>query len=150
MRKKSLLLVCLIVCVAFVMVLAQEKTAAPQEKMAQEADPKAELKKAAERGKALWSDASLGTTGQSCATCHADPAELAGIAHKYPKYLKMGKKVVTLDQIVNLCIVNPMKGKALAWDDQRMADLVAFMATVAPGKEMPKEPKTEKEPKKQE
>lgn len=142
MRKKISLLVCLIVCIAFVMVLAQEK-AAPQ------ADPKAELKMAAKRGKALWGDASLGTTDQSCASCHADPAELAGVAHKYPKYHKMAKKVITLDQIVNLCIVNPMKGKALAWDDQRMADLVAFMAMIAPGKEMPKEPKTEKEPKKQ-
>jgi cytochrome c len=141
MRKRILLLVCLIVCIAIVLVQAQEK-AAPQ------ADPKAGLKMAAKRGEALWSDASLGTNGQSCASCHADPAELAGVAHTYPKYLKAAKKVVTLDQITNICIVNAMKGTALAWDDQRMADIVTFMAMIHPDKEKMKEPKPEKKMKK--
>lgn len=143
MRVKSLLLVCLIVCIAFVIALAQEK-AAPK------SDPKAELKMAAERGKVLWSDASLGTTGQSCASCHADPAEFAGVAHKYPKHQKTAKKVVTLDQMINLCIVNPMKGKALAWDDQRMADIATFIAMSPPAKVKLKELKPEKETKKTE
>lgn len=143
MRTKSLLLVCLIVCITFVIAMAQEKAAL-------QADPKAEFKMAAERGKALWSDASLGTAGQSCASCHADPAEFAGIVHTFPKYQKMAKKVVTLDQMVNLCIVNPMKGTALAWDDQRIADIATFIAMIHPTKEKMKEPKPEKEGKKTE
>jgi cytochrome c len=144
MKKRSILLVCLIACVAFAVALAQEKPA-PQ------ADPKAEINLAAERGKALWNDASLGTNGKSCSACHTEPAELAGITHKFPKYQKMAKKVITIDQMVNMCIVNPRKGTALASDDQRMADIVTYMATMAPGKEMmPKEPKKEKEMKKTE
>jgi cytochrome c len=119
-----------------------------QDKPEPQTDSKAELKMAAKRGKALWSDASLGTADQSCASCHADPAELAGIAHKYPKYQKMAKKVVTLDQMVNICIVNPMKGTALAWDDQRLADIVTFIAMAPMAKEKVKEPKPEKEPNK--
>ena len=136
---RSLLLVGLIACVVCAVAFAQEKTA-PQ------ADPKAELMKSVERGKALWSDASLGTNGQSCASCHADPAKLAGVAQMYPKYSKMPNRVLTLDQVVNMCIVNPMKGKALAWDDPRMTDIVAYMASLGPAKGRP--PEKEKETKK--
>jgi len=143
MKKRSLLLVCLIACVACALAFAQEKPA-PQ------ADPKAELKMAADRGKALWNDTSLGTNGKSCAACHTEPAKLAGVTHTFPKYQPMAKKVITIDQMINMCIVNPMKGKALAWDDQRLADIAAYMATMAPGKEMmaPKEqkPKETKKP----
>jgi cytochrome c len=121
-----------------------------QEKDAPKVDPKGELKMAVARGKALWSDASLGTAGQSCASCHSDPAELAGIVHKYPKYQKMAKKVITLDQMVNLCIVNPMEGTALAWDDQRMADIVTFISMMPKTKIKMKEPKPEKEKEKTE
>jgi cytochrome c len=48
----------------------------------------------------------------------------------YPKYFMMMNRVVTLDQMVNWCIITPMKGTALAWDDQRLADLVAYTASV--------------------
>jgi cytochrome c len=53
----------------------------------------------------------------------------------YPKYVSMmGQidKVITLDQMVNFCIENPMAGKALAGDDQRLADLVAYCSWVTP------------------
>ncbi len=114
MKKRSLLLVCLVACIAFAIALAREKPA-PQ------ADPKAELIMAADRGKALWNDTSLGTNGKSCAACHTDAAGLAGVTRTFPKY-------------------------------QRMADIVAYMAKMAPGKEMmaPKDPTAGKETKKTE
>jgi cytochrome c len=42
----------------------------------------------------------------------------------------MASRVVTLDQMINWCIITPMKGTALAWDDQGLADLVAYVASV--------------------
>jgi cytochrome c len=61
-------------------------------------------------------------------------------------YWPMAAKVMTLDQVVNFCITNPLKGEALAWDDQRLTDLVAYCASVKPMKhEERKEEKAEKE-----
>jgi len=47
----------------------------------------------------------------------------------------MAKRVMTLDQVVNWCIVTPMKGKALKWDDQKLTDLTAYVASVKVVKE---------------
>jgi cytochrome c len=53
--------------------------------------------------------------------------------HKtYPKFWGMAQKVMTLDQVINWCIMTPMKGKPLAWDDQRLADLAVYISTVKP------------------
>jgi cytochrome c len=53
----------------------------------------------------------------------------------YPKYFMMGKKVMTLDQVVNFCITTPMKGEALKWDDPRLTDLTTYVTHVKPGEE---------------
>jgi len=110
-------------------------------------NPKIELMKSVERGKALFNDPSLGATSQSCNDCHAaggaqdskmgkiDIKAFRYLAVKYPQYFIMANRVVTLDQMVNWCIVTPMKGTALPWDDQRLADLVAYAASVKPEKE---------------
>jgi cytochrome c len=107
-----------------------------------EANPKAELRRSIERGRALFSDPKLGTTGQSCNDCHimggAKENKMGkmtvkafdDLAATYPKYFPMMNKVMTLDQMVNWCIVTPMKGPVLAWDDQGLADLVAYTVSV--------------------
>ena len=97
-------------------------------------DPKAELAKSIEGGKALFNDKSLGTSGQTCNTCHPNGGNFDDLGCKYPKYWGMAKKVMTLSQVVNWCIVNPLKGKALAWDDQKLTDLTAYCASVKPSK----------------
>ena len=84
------------------------------------------------RGAKLFADATLGTNGKSCATCHGNGSGWAGMT-RFPK-LGLGK-LRTLDQAVQTCIVNPMAGKALAWDDQRLTDLAVFTdAAYAPKK----------------
>jgi thiosulfate dehydrogenase len=105
-------------------------------------DPHAELKKSIERGKALFMDPKLGTSGMSCNSCHMEGGTKAGkmkdmdikpfdnLAAGYPKYFMMAKKVMTLDQVVNWCILKPMKGEPLAWDDARLTDLTAYVASV--------------------
>ncbi|MFB0518369.1 MAG: hypothetical protein ACETWC_03700 [Acidobacteriota bacterium] len=105
-------------------------------------DPKAELMKSVERGKALFMDATLGTSGMSCNSCHPEGGTKEGkmgemtikpfdnLAAKYPKYIPSAKRVMTLDQINNWCIVKAMKGEALAWDSQKLTDLTAYVASV--------------------
>jgi thiosulfate dehydrogenase len=105
-------------------------------------DPAEELAKSVANGKMLFSDTTLGTSGMTCNSCHMEGGTKAGkmgdmvvpawdnLAAKYPKYFGMAKKVMTLDQVNNWCIVNPLKGKPLAWDDQRLTDLTAYVASV--------------------
>jgi cytochrome c len=128
----------LVVCVAVVAFGRKE------EKSEKAMDPAAQLKASVMRGKALFDDPELGTTGQTCNSCHkaggTKPSTMGdmnigafeNLAHKYPRYWGMGKKVMALDQVVNWCIMTPLKGEPLAWDDQRLADLVAYCASVEP------------------
>jgi cytochrome c len=148
MSKTALIVVlCILVAVS---VFAQEKKEGMKEeakKMKGEAvDAHKELMVAAERGKVLFNDPALGTTGMSCSSCHMEGGTKPGkmgdmeikpfmnVAVSYPKYVGMAGKVITLDQIVNICIMKPMKGTPLKWDDQRLADLSAYVASVKPGK----------------
>jgi cytochrome c len=142
MSKALVLALAVIMALAVVVVFAQDEMA---EKKAR--DPEMEFKFAVKRGKALFNDPGLGTNSMSCNSCHKDGGTVDAIMGemkvkafedlnvKYPKYVSMmGQidKVITLDQMVNYCIVNPMGGKALAADDQRLADLVAYCSWVKP------------------
>ncbi len=88
---------------------------------------KKELNRMARR---LWKDTSLGTAGLSCASCHPKGQ---GLKKKpFPKYVKMPNDVVTMDQMINYCILNPMKAKApLAWNSQEMTALAAYVAVMS-------------------
>lgn len=137
MRKIAvfILIVLLVVFVAFA--FAQK-----EEMMKMEVNPAKELAKSVENGKKLFNDKTLGESGMTCNSCHMEGGTKAGmmgeksipafdnLAMKYPKFLMMAKRVMTLDQVVNFCIVNPIKGKALAWDDQKLTDLTAYCASV--------------------
>jgi cytochrome c len=137
MKNLTVFVLVLGVCAMYAVALAQQTPMT-------ETNPKAELRKSIESGKALFGDSKLGATGQSCNDCHLaggtkdatmgklEVKAFNNLAAMYPKYFMMANKVVTLDQIVNWCIVTPMKGAALAWDDQRLADLVAYVVSVKP------------------
>jgi cytochrome c len=113
-----------------------------QKKEGEAADPKAELLAAIARGRVLFDDPELGTSGMSCGSCHLEGGMKDGmmgdmkikafhkLAAHYPRYFGMAKKVMTLDQVNNWCIVNPLKGEPLKWNDQRLADLTAYVASV--------------------
>jgi cytochrome c len=136
--KKFSILFLLVMVVTFTVVSGQK------EKVEKMMDPHAELDKSVARGKALFMDPKLGTSGMSCNSCHMEGGTKKGKmkdmviqpfsneAAEYPKYFMMAKKVMTLDQVINWCIVKPMKGEPLAWDDTRMADLAAYIASVKP------------------
>jgi thiosulfate dehydrogenase len=109
-------------------------------------DPAKALAQSIDNGKKLFSDPSLGTNGMSCSSCHMEGGTKAmkmgdmdirafdNLSSKYPGMFMMAKKVLTLTQVVNMCIMNPMKGKPLAWDDPKLTDLTAYCASVKAGK----------------
>ena len=85
---------------------------------------------AASSGEKLFSDAGLGTNAKSCNSCHTELGRgdntLTGRS-PFPKVFSMAKKVRTLDQTIQLCITGAMKGPALAWDDDKLADLASYV-----------------------
>ena len=94
------------------------------------------------KGLKLWSDKSISGGGDtSCSTCH--PAVGDGpyammnesFAKNYPHNVKMaeeraGVEEVTAAEMVNFCMLVPMKGEPLAWESKELADLAAYVESV--------------------
>jgi hypothetical protein len=84
---------------------------------------------ASAKGKRLWNDSTLGTTGFTCLSggCHSDFSNLGFDNNQlYPHYVEMAEKVVTLTQMINYCLINPMAGKALEADSDKMTAMASF------------------------
>jgi cytochrome c peroxidase len=73
----------------------------------------------AEKGKALFNDPKLGTTGKSCNTCHPDGKNIQKAATRRD-----------LDRIVNACITNSIKGKALDPQSVEMQSLILYIRSL--------------------
>ncbi len=71
-----------------------------------------------EDGKRYFSDSSLGSNGKSCASCHPSGKGLEN-ACDYD--------VPTLQEFVNFCIRDAMKGKMLPADDPRIIEIERLM-----------------------
>lgn len=95
-------------------------------------------------GEKLWNDTKLGTSGTACATCHLSGKGLK--TGTFPKYLKMPDDIVTLDQMINFCMTNPMKGKALPWNSEKMTALAAYAQSHAKEESEPVNPCSMKNP----
>lgn len=70
----------------------------------------------AEKGKALFNDVKLGTSGQSCNSCHPDGQGMAKAATK-----------ADLAETINTCIAKALKGKALDVKSVEMQSLVLYI-----------------------
>jgi len=102
------------------------------------------LKDSIANGARLYVDASLGTSGKTCNTCHMEMGRskkkgmmgARGFVGRdpFPKFFPMAGRVMTLEQVVQFCIVTPLKGKPLVWDDQRLTDLTAYVNSIYTGK----------------
>jgi len=86
------------------------------------------FKQASALGKKLWSDEeNMGTAGVACLSCHADHALLHLDKNQtFPHYVKMVGDVVTLDQMINYCLLNPMKGKQLDKNSKELTAMAAY------------------------
>ena len=85
------------------------------------------FKQAAAAGKKLWGDESLGISGLACLSCHADN-ELLNLDRvgQFPHFVKMVGEVVSLDQMINYCMLNPMKGKQFAKNSKELTAMAAY------------------------
>jgi len=103
------------------------------EKAAREA-----LAKSVETGKVLFSDKALGTTGKTCATCHANPKKekmfLKDRVGDYPKYDRGEKKVITLGQKIRKMVQRNLKGKEEALGTDRLVAIEAYLMNLNRGK----------------
>jgi len=89
-------------------------------------------------GEKLFHSPSLGKNAVSCDMCHPNGANTH--PETYPKFQKQIGKVVTLAEMINWCLRNPLEGEPLAIDDPRMTALQAYInyerrgVPLAPGK----------------
>ena len=87
-----------------------------------------------EKGRVLWGSPELGTNGVACGQCHPNAANTH--PETYPKFQKQLGKVITLREMINWCLRNPLEGQPLALDDPRMVAMEAYVAYERRGVEM--------------
>jgi len=67
----------------------------------------------------------LGTNKVSCDQCHPNAANTH--PETYPKFQQQIGRVVSLFEMVNWCIQNPLEGNPLPADDPKMAALLSYI-----------------------
>ncbi len=85
-----------------------------------------ETDKVIRRGEMLWKDRQLGTNGQNCNMCH--PSGSATHPETYPKFKQQFRRVVTVQEFINWCIVAAMRGDSLEIGSEELTALEAFQA----------------------
>lgn len=92
-----------------------------------------ETKKFVDEGNAIFHSPSKlgGTVGVSCGNCHPNGANTH--PETYPKYQVQLQRVALLRDMINWCVENPVKGKALADDDPKMRALEAYILSTRKG-----------------
>jgi len=95
-----------------------------------------ETKKFVAEGNAIFHDAKKlgGTIGISCDMCHPNAANTQ--PETYPKYQVQLQRVALLRDMINWCIENPVKGKALPDDSRTMRALEAYIIAQRKGQKL--------------
>ena len=89
-------------------------------------------------GEKLFHSSSLGKNKVSCDQCHPNAANTH--PETYPKFQQQIGRVISLFEMVNWCLRNPLEGDPLAADDPKMVALLSYMTferrgvPLAPGK----------------
>ncbi len=83
-----------------------------------------------EKGKKLFNDPKLGTSGKSCNSCHSGGQGLEGAASK-KEFNIMGKTQKSLEEAINFCIEMALKGKPLDPKSKEMQDMVAYIKSLS-------------------
>jgi len=84
-------------------------------------------------GATLWKDTSLSTNGIACQGCHVNGAQFKkSFAAAYPHPVAMAKsmanlKAIDAEQMVQFCMIVPMKAEPLPWDSKKLAALTAYI-----------------------
>ena len=89
-------------------------------------------------GEKLFHNGELGTNKVSCDQCHPNAANTH--PETYPKFQQQIGRVITLSEMVNWCIQQPLEGQPLLLDDPKMVALLSYITyerrsvPLAPGK----------------
>jgi cytochrome c len=86
-----------------------------------------------ERGKTLFNDPKFADGQKACSQCHPDGKGLQMAGDK-KQFKIMGDKQMSLEEAVNVCIVNANKGKAIDTGSEQMKDIVAYIKSFIPKK----------------
>ncbi|SLN32666.1 SoxAX cytochrome complex subunit A precursor [Roseivivax jejudonensis] len=71
--------------------------------------------------------------GESCASCHEAPEELAGVRAVYPKFDESAGEVQTIEMQINECITDRAGAEAWDYDKTDMINMSALMSFVSRG-----------------
>ena len=74
-----------------------------------------------------------GSAGESCASCHGAPEEMAGVRAVYPKWNEEAEEVRTVAMQVNGCRTDRMGAEAWKYDGGDMLNMEALIASVSRG-----------------
>lgn len=74
-----------------------------------------------------------GTADKSCASCHGEPEEMAGVRAVYPKWNEDAGEVRTLEMQINACRTENMGAEALKYTAGDLTDMVALLSAVSRG-----------------
>lgn len=82
-------------------------------------------------GEALFRDPAFGSSpnDKSCNSCHPNGRGLEKSGEK-KEFNIMGMKQNSLEEAVNICIVNPLKGKAIDPKSKDMFDIVTYIKSL--------------------
>jgi len=80
-------------------------------------------------GRKLFNDPALAGSqnDMSCNTCHPEGRKLENAG---TRDYSTGTGAKSLEDMINICITNPLKGKALPVDSVEMQDLVAYIKSL--------------------
>ena len=79
------------------------------------------------KGKALFNDSSLGTSGKSCNSCHSGGKDIDGSKETFSI---LGSQQESIEDAVNFCIEMALSGKSLKKDSMQMEDMVSYLKTL--------------------
>ncbi|WP_299836814.1 sulfur oxidation c-type cytochrome SoxA [uncultured Jannaschia sp.] len=74
-----------------------------------------------------------GTEEESCASCHGEPEEMAGVRPVYPKWNEDAGEVRTLEMQINDCRTSRMGAEPWKYAGEDMVDMVALISSVSRG-----------------
>ena len=83
----------------------------------------------------IWATAE-GSEGKSCADCHGEPEEMAGVKPVYPKWSDSAGQVMTLQMQVNECRTERMGAEAWGVDKGGSIPMEALLSSVSRGMPM--------------
>ena len=117
--------VVLSICLGLALIVATGLSSARMKPKPIRENPVTDMDKLIEYSEKLWKDPKLGKSGKSCSSCHPDGALLK--PEPFPRFIKMTGDILTLEQMINFCMINPMKAEPLKWNSKELTALAMYI-----------------------